>query len=497
MSLIGIDIGSSAVKAAAYRVGGMILAHATEAVPSRHLAPGFAEVDANEVWRATGRVVRRLTSSPRLRRDPPEALAVSASGRESFPARADGLALGTCLRTADARRPGIGATEILNHSPEEWLRACGHVPDHRDPTNRLLWWRETAPKTLAQARWFLGWHELVSLRLVGRPLIDPALAAGFLLFDLATGTWSPDRLAALKVERTLLPDVVQWAKAVDRIDARAARQLGLPRDCLFVVGSWDGSCAAVGAAAIDEGSALIAAGTWESVVAPVNTPHLREAADARLAVTPQPSTPKTGLWARSPNGTSAVDWARGLARIGLRELEAALYALGPDPAPALVVPHFSGASPPWPENGRTQGAIFGLTLATPPLELVKATFEGIAIDLTFAIEALRKAGSPITLCRVAGGGARSAWWMQLKADLLEVPIEVSSQEEPGTLGAALLAGIGLGTYRTLSEAVERVEIARRYEPDSGRRARFLAKLDRHRAAVQSLHETPAPILATH
>ncbi len=497
MSLIGVDIGSSAVKATAYRVTGTVLARAHEAVPSEHPAPGLSVVDANQVWRATVRVIRRLTASPRVRRDPPEALAVSASGRESFPARADGTPLGPCLRTADARRPRLEAAAILQQSPEAWIRACGHVPDHRDPTNRLLWWRETEPKTLANARWFLGWHELASLRLVGRPLIDPALAAGFLLFDLTTGTWSDDRLAALGVDRELLPAIVPWAKAVDRIDSRVARQLGLSRGCLFVMGSWDGSCAAVGAAAIDEGSALIAAGTWESVVAPVKIPLLQEAAAARLAVTPHPSTPGTGLWARSPNGTSAVDWARGLARVGFRELEAGLQASGSAPASPLVVPHFSGASPPWPEDGRTKAAIFGLTLATSPLELVKATFEGIAIDLMFAVEALRKAGGPITSCQVAGGGARSAWWMQLKADLLGVPIEVSNQEEPGTLGAAFLAGVGLGTYRTLSEAAERVEIARRYQPDPSRRARFLSKLDHYRAAVESLFESPGPDPVSH
>ena len=490
MSLVGVDIGSSAVKGAAYRVTGMVLARAHEAVPSAHPAPGLAIVDADEVWRATVRVIQSLTANPRVRRDPPKALAVSASGRESFPARADGTALGPCLRTADARRPRVEAGAILQRSPEDWIRACGHVPDHRDPTNRLLWWRETEPKTLARARWFLGWHELASLRLVGRPLIDPALAAGFLLFDLTAKGWSDDRIAGLGVDRELLPNIAPWSKPVDRIDARVARQLGLPRECVFVVGSWDGSCAAVGAAAIDEGSALIAAGTWESVVAPVRIPDLQEAAAARLAVTPHPSTPGTGLWARSPNGTSALDWARRLARVGFRELEAGLQASGVAPASALVVPHFAGASPPWPENGRTQGAIFGLTLATSPLELVKATFEGIAIDLTFAIEALRKAGSPITVCKLAGGGARSAWWMQLKADLLGVPIEVSKQEEPGTLGAALLAGLGLGTYRTLSEAVERVKIGRRYEPDPSRRARFLSKLDQHRVAVESLVESP-------
>ena len=150
----------------------------------------------------------------------------------------------------------------------------------------------------------------------------------------------------------------------------------------------------------------------------------------------------------------------------------------------LVVPHLSGAPAPWPEIRGWTGTVTGLTLATSPLELVKATMEGVACELAFAVEALGAAGSPIRRCRVAGGGARSAWWMQLKADLLGVPVEVPSTAEPGTLGAALLAGVGVGTWPSLAEAAGRVAIGRRFEPDPARAAAFQPKLRRHRAAVE-------------
>jgi xylulokinase len=162
--------------------------------------------------------------------------------------------------------------------------------------------------------------------------------------------------------------------------------------------------------------------------------------------------------------------------------------LGEGPADALVVPHLAGAPAPWPGGRAPGGAIFGLTLATSGLELVKATMEGIALELTFAFDALRAAGADVKLCRVAGGGTRSAWWMQLKADLLGIPVEVTDQLEPGTLGAALLAGVGIGTYRSLSDAAERVQIAHRYEPSPARRKKLQAKLDRHRVAVETLLE---------
>ena len=94
-----------------------------------------------------------------------------------------------------------------------------------------------------------------------------------------------------------------------------------------------------------------------------------------------------------------------------------------------------------------------------------------------------RAGSPAQAWRVAGGGARSAWWMQLKADLTGIPVELAATREPGTFGAALLAGIGVGTYTTLEEAAGRVRIRTRFEPDSARRERFAERMAVHRAAV--------------
>ena len=202
-----------------------------------------------------------------------------------------------------------------------------------------------------------------------------------------------------------------------------------------------------------------------------------------MALTPQPSTPGFGLWARSPNGTSVLDWTLGLTGLPLADLERGLSRAGPDPSPVLFVPHLSGAPGPWPETRSASGSAFRLNLATSRLDVVRAALEGIAIELTFAIAALQGGGSPIALPRVSGGGARSAWWMQLKADLLGMPVEVTDQSEPGTLGAALLAGVGTGVYASLSETAERVRIARRFEPDPMRSARYAEKIERHRAAV--------------
>jgi xylulokinase len=204
--------------------------------------------------------------------------------------------------------------------------------------------------------------------------------------------------------------------------------------------------------------------------------------------------PGTGLWARSPNGTSALDWALETSGVKLAGLERALVGAGTDPARALVVPHLSGAPAPWPASPHPAGAVFGLTLNTSPVELVKAMLEGIALELRLQIAALREAGAPIDRCKVAGGGARSRWWMQLKADLLNIPVEVPKQDEPGTFGAALLAGVGLGTFGSFTEAARAVPMARRFEPDTARAAAFASRIERHRAAATMLLEAGPMLL---
>jgi xylulokinase len=480
VSLVGVDVGSSAVKAAAYRLDGSPLADAVQAVPTAHPVPGAWEVDGDAVWDVVVDVVRRLTSDPAVQRDPPAAVAVSASGRESYPARADGSALGPCLRTADDRRPRKDVAATLERPPEQWIKDCGHVPDHMDPTNRLLWWAEQDPHTLSEARWFLGWHELASLRMAGRPTIDPALASGFAIFDLATASWSADRIDSLGLDARVLPDVVPWATSLGPLQPHVADDMGLPRGCVFVTGSWDGSCAALGAGVVQDGSALVSAGTWESVAAPVSAPRPDQIASNRLALTRQPSEPGWALWARSPNGTSVLDWALAITGTRLEHLEPALASGGADPAPVLLIPHLSGAPGPWPEVRGSAGVAAGITLTTTGVDLVKAAMEGIAIDLAFAMDALGDGGSPVRACRVAGGGARSAWWMQLKADLLGIGVEVSDLSEPGTFGAAALAGVGTGTFASLTEAAALARIGRRYEPDEARARRYEVKLSRHR-----------------
>jgi xylulokinase len=133
--------------------------------------------------------------------------------------------------------------------------------------------------------------------------------------------------------------------------------------------------------------------------------------------------------------------------------------------------------------------LLGLSLATSPLDVARAVMEGIAFDLVLTLEHLRTAGTPGRLIRAGGGGTRSTWWMQLKADLSGLPVEVVDHPEAGALGAAIGAGLADGTFADVEQAVGAVvRPGRRYVPDPDRAARYDERIARYRAAVETLIE---------
>jgi xylulokinase len=369
-------------------------------------------------------------------------------------------------------------------SPEDWIRACGHLPERMDPALRVLWWRQNEPAVTARARYFLGWHEFLTLRLGGRPVTDRSLAGKWLCYDPTQGGWSDQRLGELDIERSLLPEVHAWGTAELAVLTPVAAQLGLPEELRIAVGAFDASCAALGAGASETGIAALLCGSWEGLVVPAQPPAMvLELAERAMSLGPHPGQSGFAVFALSPNGTTVVDWGRELTSIPLAGLEARLQASGAGPSPVLAVPHLSGATVPWAEGRKSRGLLAELTLAASGTDVVKALMEGIAFDLAFTLSLLRTRNVAVRVLRVAGGGARSVWWMQLKSDLSGVPLEVVDTAESGTYGAALLAGRALGIHLGRGEAGPEV---RRYQPDPARADLYAKRLEVYRAAASDL-----------
>ena len=472
MSLIGIDLGSSAIKVAAYSVDGRALAGARRSVPTMHTQDGHSEIDVRQSREAFDSALGEVAAHAELRRDPPVAISFSSSGREVFPVSADGAPLGPCLMTADLRGDEIAARTASRRSPEEWFRLAGHVPRRMDPVNRALWWRETHPDVAARARWFMNWHEYYSLLLSGEPVVDWSDAGAWATYDVASACWSQERIEETGIEPRWLPEIQPNASPIGRIREEVAHQMRLPADTLVVTGAWDAFAAAVGGGGVDAGVVSLTCGTWHSFTAPVEQGWPAGLVYEGVNVCPHPGPTRFGLLHTNPNGTRVIDWARELFQMSIPELEAGLAAAPPEPSPVIAdavltpLPHVSGAD---------RGAVFsGFTLASTRMDFVRSLLESIACEFAATIGRLGRRGVDTTLVRATGGGSKLGWWLQLHADACGVPFEVVAQDEPGTFGAALLAGVGAGVYPSVSAAVEQlVEVSRRFEPESARGSRYM------------------------
>ena len=169
-----------------------------------------------------------------------------------------------------------------------------------------------------------------------------------------------------------------------------------------------------------------------------------------------------------------------------REIEAS----DAGPGSVLAVPHFSGSLNPLAGGRNSRAALLGMTLATTDTDLLKALMESVAYELSLTLRLLVDSGVKASVLRAAGGGTRSSWWMQLKADLMATPVEVVVQPEPGTFGAALLAGAAVGTYATAGQASEAmVQVERCYQPNERRRQLYTDRLATYRDTVSALLPT--------
>ncbi len=488
LSLIGIDVGSTGTKIAVYSLEGELLGSIHAPHTPRHPYAGAWEVDPEEVWRNAADGLRSLAATYSVRRNPPIGIGVSSSMREAFPVDEKGIALGPCIMTADTRESGLEKTILTHYPPETWFDYCGHLPERMDPICRLLWWEKNRPDVMAKARHFVGWGDYFSLRLTGRAVTDRSLAGRYLAYDFKTHQWSAERISQFKIRSELLPDVEPWGNTIGNLRKDVSTQLGLREDVKLGVGANDCVCCVLGSGVSEIGTGCLISGSWEDILLPVeSSPHASKLIQMGVSIGPFPGKAGMVIYALNPTGNAAMNWARGVVNFQVEETDCRLKATGQGPGSVMAIPHVSGATVPWVEGSNLRGALMGLTLATTGLDIIKSMMESIAYDLYHTVTRFKEAGARIDTFRGVGGGIRSEWWTQLKADLTMTPIDVVDQPELGTLGAALLAGYALRIFSNLEEkAGAFTKTSRRFTPNPERAILYKERMEFYRSLIANM-----------
>jgi xylulokinase len=453
--LVGLDVGTTGVKALALSPEGDVLAHAEEGYGLSTPHPGWAEQDPEDWWQAAVRALAALGGEP---------TAIGLSGQMHGLVVLDDQ--DRVLRPAILWNDQRTEAECAEIEERVGLARLVQLTGNRALTGftapKLLWLRRHEPETYARIAHVLLPKDYVRLRLTGERVIDVADASGTLLLDVAGRHWSEEMLEALDVDPDWLPRVLESP------DVSGETQSGVP----VAAGAGDQAAAALGAGVDRPGPISVVLGTSGVVFAAL--PAFAADPEARVHAFCH-AVP--GGWHAMGVMLSAAGSLRWLRDVlgganGYDELTAAADEWPPSAEGLTFLPYLAGERTPHADP-HARGALAGLTLRHDRGALVRAVLEGVAYGLRDSLELLRELGVDPQSGRVSGGGSRSELWLRILASVLDLPLQRTAADEGSAYGAALLGGVAAGVFGDVHEAVTTcVRLLDPVEPDPRWRAPY-------------------------
>ena len=477
MSLLGVDIGTTGCKAAAFSIDkGTQLAAEYREYRTLRPQPDWAELDSLDVISKIKETIARVAAH--TKDDPITALCISSMGEAMVPVSQDREILGNSILMTDMRGGGYIEKLASEIGQEDFYKINPNILGTYYSLPKLLWLRDNSPGLYSRAHKFLIWGDLVPFLFGCEPLTSHSLANRTLLYDIHKENWSGRLLEWSGIDSAKLPACVPSGTIAGTVSDTIASELGLPRGVKVVVGGHDQCCNSLGAGITRPGRAVCGIGTVECITPtyghiPRSTEMLQAGLNVEHHVLP-------GLYVSFIYNQSGVllRWFRDtFARREAPDLAPGenIYDLLADEMPEqptrlLVLPHFQITGPP-DFLADSAGAIVGLKTSTTRGEIFKAFMESSTFYFVDSINQLRRMGIDTSGFVATGGGAKSSRWLQIKADVFGVPFVRPKITECGILGAAILAGVSTGAISNPEEGVERfVRLDRTFEPDPERHA---------------------------
>jgi xylulokinase len=507
-ALLGIDLGTTGVKAALFAVDdGRVLADAFFEYPLSHPHPGWAEQNPAEWWQATVAAIQTcLKQGSEQGIQPGDVRGIGLSGQMHGVVLLDErhAVVRPCIIWADQRSEAqcrwmterVGASQLIEYVSNPALTGFS--------APKLLWIRDNEPELFARARTMLLPKDYIRYLLTGELAMEISDAAGTCLLDVKHGVWSQEVLSALDLNPALLPPVVPADAISGRITASVAALTGLSVDTPVAGGGADNACGAVGNGVVAPGLGLVSVGTSGIVLAYADTPQVDMSGPVPRVHTFNHAVPHAwylmgvtqgaGLslrWVRDNIGLPerALERWTGLDAYELLAKEAESIAPGSDGL--LFLPYLQGERTPH-LDAYARGGWIGLTASHDRRHLIRSVLEGVAFSLKDCLAIISEQGLRIEQMRATGGGAKSPLWRQIIADVLGTELVLTSASEGPAFGGALLAGVASGVYGSVQEACEQtVHITERTAP----RAEVAAAYAQAYATYRALYPALKPIIS--
>ena len=470
-TILAYDLGTGGNKASLYDAEGHLLAAEFVVYPTAYPRAGWHEQRPDAWWDSVVESTRRLLDRNVVDVQSICALAISGHSLGCVPLDSAGNLLRESTPIwSDARPKEQAAAFFRKIDPGHWYRTTGNgFPAPHYTVFKILWYRDHEPEMFRCIHKVIGTKDYVNYRLTGRMATDYSYASGCGVYDLLGWDYCDDLLAGADLPRDLLPDILPSTEILGALTGDAAEALGLPRGIQVACGGVDNACMALGARCFGEGRTYASLGSSMWIAGSARTPLLDERSKPYVFTHVVPGQFASAMAIFS--GGTSLRWVRDQlcanlsvqARLENRDPYDVMCALA-EQAPVganklLFNPSLAGGSS-LDASGAIRGAFLGLDLGHTQADVVRATLEGIALNLRLVLDELRRLGEVAGDMVVVGGGSRSPLWRQILADALQVNIvKTNVGQEAGALGAAAVAAVAVGLWDDFHQvdAVHQIE----------------------------------------
>jgi xylulokinase len=459
MYVLGIDVGTGGTRALIMNEKGTIVASATEDHrPFASPKIGWAEQDPNDWWRAAAIAIRKALGAARLQGDQIACIGFSGQMHGAVMLDKAGDVVRPALIWCDVRteeqcrelNENLGRERIIEHT-------CNPALANFTIT-KLLWTRENEPENWRRVSGVMLPKDYVRFRLTGERATDVADASGTLMLDVARRTWSQEMVRACEIDVSMLPALHESSDVCAQVSSIGAQETGLTAGTPVVAGAGDQAAGAIGMGIVAPGAVSATIGTSGVVFAATDRPALDPAGRLHTFCHAVPGrwhvmgvTQAAGLslrWFRDQfSGRGATE------TYGELTSEAARVAPGADGL--LWTPYLMGERAPHLDPN-ARASLVGLTASHTRAHVVRAILEGVAFSLKDTFTIFGEMNVPVRSIRLGGGGARSAVWRQIQADVYGHWVEIVEAEEGAAYGAAILAAVGAKIWPSVDAACAEV-----------------------------------------
>lgn len=494
--LLGIDIGTSACKIALFSKDGKVEAAASGAYPVYYPRSGWAEQNPDEWWEAVCDTIWKVLDSSGIA--PSEIAGVGIDG-QSWSAIAidkEGKVLTNTPIWMDTRAQSICDRVNQEIGAEKIFELCGNMLQPSYTTAKILWYKENLPDIYEKIDKILQSNSFIAYRLTGAITQDISQGYGLHCFNMRTGAWDMDMCERMGIPSSFLPEIVPCHQIIGTVTREAAEQTGLAPGTPVVAGGLDAACGTLGAGVVHAGETQEQGGQAGGMSICIE----EYAADPRLILGYHVVPNQWLLQGGTTGGGGVMRWlerefgayersvAAEKGRTSLQQYNALSEQVSPGSDGLVFLPYMAGErSPIWDPNAK--GVFYGLDFGKTKGHIIRSAMEGVAYSLKHNLDIAESAGAHVKELLAVGGCANSALWMQIKSDITGKSLAVPFSDTATTLGAALLAGVGVGMYENFEDAVaQTVKITRKYEPNTENHEVYMKNYETYLGLYENLKE---------